>query len=119
MEQGPTFAPQAIGGTNQSLIQSNFGSKGDFDAVFLMDVGEERILNIGSVLTIQIKFLQWHPGKAFFDAGSNQSLIQSNFGSKGNFELVAFDNANKLFHLSNNNDDPNPDNTWNVIGLGD
>ena len=81
------------------LIQSNFGTKGNFEAV----------LREGNHLVHywrnnDASGFPWHKTVLFGDnVDSAPALIQSNFGGKGNFELVVKE-GNKLRHYWRNND---------------
>jgi hypothetical protein len=91
-----------------ALIQSNLGTEGDFEVVFLE--GDSRLQH-------------WYrdnddPGKRWklrqtftsgiSQAGSIPALIQSSFGTQGDFELVFRDVGSGLQHWSRDNDAPNP-----------
>ncbi len=81
------------------LIQSNFGTKGNF----------ELVVREGNQLrhywrNNDVNGFPWNKGPLFGDnVGSAPTMIQSNFGTKGNFELVVRE-GNQLRHYWRNND---------------
>jgi hypothetical protein len=88
--------------TGVSLIESNYGNPGNLEVVvnadgrlyhFWRDSGPE---------------FQWSGPTAFapdFEAAGDPVLIQSRFGTQGNFELVVAAAAGGLAHFWRNNDD--------------
>jgi len=95
------------------LIQSNFGTKGNFEALVTYNYGKlhhwTRNNDSANPDTAWIHGNNWQP---IVSSGRYVSLIQSNFGTKGNFEaLVTYDNG-KLHHWTRNNDSANPDTAW-------
>jgi hypothetical protein len=85
------------------MIESNYGSPGNLEVV----------CNAGG----QLQFFWRDSGPAFiwngpleiepgFGATGNPALIQSRFGTKGNFELVVPAAGGGLAHFWRNNDDP-------------
>jgi hypothetical protein len=92
--------------TEPTMIQSNFGKKGNFEVV----VGE------GGPLRHYYRDnddpdMPWIKREAFGDnVFAGPTMIQSNLGIKGNFEVVAIEQRNRLHHYWRDNDDPNL--TW-------
>lgn len=85
-----------------AFIQGNFGKKGNF----------ELVVNEGNKLQSYYRDsdnpeLQWKKlGKPFgANVSSAPALIHSNFGNKGNFEVIIRE-GNKLQHYFRDNDDP-------------
>ena len=82
------------------IIQSNFGNKGNFEAV----------IQEGTHLTHYWRnnddgVMPWYKTVDFGDSvDSTPALIQSNFGNIGNFEVIVKE-GNKLRHYWRNNDD--------------
>ncbi|HYG79007.1 MAG TPA: hypothetical protein VD861_01390 [Pyrinomonadaceae bacterium] len=81
-----------------SMIQGNFGSPGSL----------ELVARAGDTLTHYWYDGDWHKGGGPFALGvdGEPSLIQSSFGSRGNFEVVVPRAAGGLVHYWRNNDDP-------------
>ncbi len=100
--QIPAF-PKAV-----SLIQSNFVSPGNLEAVVRVSptLGDDKL---AFIFRDQIG---WHgpfdlvaDGKSITGVSGNPALIQGHFGKRGNFELLV-PMGNKLVHLYRDNDDP-------------
>jgi predicted Rdx family selenoprotein len=92
------------------LIQSNFGQKGNFEVVINTREGLRHLFRDNDDPN-----LPWIRGP--FIAGiisSRPALIQSNYGTKGNFEVVVTRQNGKLAHWVRNNDDPNL--PWYFVG---
>ena len=91
------------------LIQSNFGQKGNFEVVINTREGLRHLFRDNDDPN-----LPWITGPLIAGGQySRPALIQSNYGQKGNFEVIV--NAQgRLQHWSRNNDDPNL--PWNYIG---
>lgn len=90
-------------GSIPALIQSNFGTQGDFELVF-RDVGS-RLQHWSrnndapnSIWSYRATFAE--------NAEYRPALIQSNFGNKGHFEVVRKIIGGPLEHWSRLNDDP-------------
>ena len=101
---GPVPFGQGLGQVSGvTMIESNYGSPGNLEVV----------CNAGG----QLQFFWRDSGPAFiwngpfeiepgFGATGNPALIQSRFGTKGNFELVVPAAGGGLAHFWRNNDDP-------------
>jgi hypothetical protein len=96
-----TFASNVIG--RPALIQSNFGLKGDFEVVFRNENGGLEHWRRDN----DNPNFPWIPTSTFAsNVLTPPALIQSNFGSRGNFEVVFTDRTStRLRHWYRNNDD--------------
>ncbi len=107
MIMGEPKSPGVVGDTvlrgpvsgRPALIQSNYGNKGDFEVVVPLAVGGiARYFRANDD-----EMLSWHGPICFgADVGPIEgiALIQSNFGEKGNLELVATDvGGHRLMHF--------------------
>jgi hypothetical protein len=100
--EGSTFASR-VASFGAALIQSNFGTKGDFEVVIVnRDYRLEhwRRDNDDSQL-------RWHKTATFASRVLDEpALIQSNYGTIGNFEVVFTNMDRRLEHWWRDNDDP-------------
>ncbi|MCJ7516326.1 MAG: hypothetical protein MUO89_10290 [Dehalococcoidia bacterium] len=95
--QGPLFGSNV--GSAPAMIRSNFGTKGNFEVV----VREGNRLR-HYWRNNDASGFPWNQGPLFSDHITEQPcLIQSNFGTKGNFELIT-KRGNCLVHFWRNND---------------
>src|ERR1051325_8352189 len=87
-----------------SLIQSNFGSKGNFELVVPQSNGKIAHYYRDN----DDPNIPWHRTVEFGDPNKKYqytSLIQSNFGSKGNFEVITVNSNNRsIEHYYRDND---------------
>jgi len=118
----PSQGPHGLAGipVGVTLIQGNFGSPGNFEAVVRMRP------NLLSVRTHSLFFYffdstpkRWHgpfpmvaEGKPITDVSGDPVLIQSTFGRHGNFELLV-PQGDKLMHYFRDNDAP--DKPWKFV----
>ena len=99
---GGIFGPTDAAGL-PGFIQGNFGAPGNFEVV--VGTNDQRLnhwwRDKGS------SGYQWHDGGRFGSgvAFSGPTLLQSTYGSKGNFELVCVLDSGKMQHWWRNNDD--------------
>lgn len=98
---GPTPFGQSLGIVNAvTMIESNFGSPGNLEVV--ARVGDSLYTFFRDSTT-----LAWNgPGFLTNGVAGNPSLIQSRYGTMGNFELVVPLASGGLAHYFRNNDDP-------------
>jgi hypothetical protein len=77
-------------GSSAALIQSNFGSQGNFEVIVERDGKLCHYWRDNDDGGSQPVF-EWHETECFAsNAGSAPSLIQSTFGRQGNFEVAAY-----------------------------
>lgn len=125
----PWHGPYVFGGDlgsvgDMTMIQSNFGDPGNLEVIasegtslffFWRDSGPDFIWHGSYAITLA-------DGGEPFVAG-NPVLIQSRFGSKGNFELIdmeaSFTRDGGVVHLWRDNDDPSlPWRQSTIFGVG-
>jgi hypothetical protein len=96
--EGPAAIATDLAGVEAvALIQSNFGDPGNLEAV--VRVGNE-------LLHLWFDGSTWHEPKPFFrGAAGVPGFIQSNYGRRGNFDLVTPLKGGGMAHLWRNNDD--------------
>ncbi len=93
--------------TTPTLIQSNFGDQGNFEELVVHEDG--RLCHYWRDNDDEPDF-PWHKTVCFGEnITSDPTLIQSNFGDQGDFELVV-NQGGRLSHYWRDNDDPNL--TW-------
>ncbi len=100
--EGPVFGPTDAQGI-PGFIQSNYGAPGNFEVV--VATSDQRLNHWWRE---NAPPWIWHDGGKFGQnvAYSGASLIQSNFGKTGNFELVCVLDSGQMQHWWRNNDDP-------------
>ncbi len=90
-----------------SLIQSNFGTPGNLEVVAILG---DRLLHFSRDSGPAFHWFGPEPvisnGRAVTGVTGSPSLIQSRFGTRGNFELVVPIFQGGLVHFDRNNDDP-------------
>ena len=103
-KDGGVFGPTNAAGV-PAFIQSNYGAPGNFEVVVATS---DQKLNHWWRDDINPGF-QWHDGGTFGSnvAFSGATLVQSQFGTQGNFELVCTLDSGQMQHWWRNNDDPN------------
>jgi hypothetical protein len=99
---GPTSFGASLGHVDAvTMIESNFGSPGNLEV----------IARVGNQLHFFWRYsgpaFHWNgPFPLFTGVAGNPVLIQSRFGTKGNFELVVPSATSGLIHFWRNNDNP-------------
>jgi len=100
----PWYRTTAFGGpatSAPSLIQSNFGGRGNFELVVREGDQLRHYWRDNDDPT-----LPWYQGALFGSkASSAPALIQGSLGSRGNFEIVVYE-GDRLRHYWRDNDDP-------------
>jgi hypothetical protein len=92
-----------------ALIQSNYGEKGNFELVVNVYQDSTSGLLQHWYRNNNDPNPQWVKTSSFaWPVTGAPALIQSNFGEKGDFEVVVRNNLGQLEHWRRNNDDPNP-----------
>ncbi|MCA1052793.1 hypothetical protein LCM14_23510 [Priestia aryabhattai] len=118
--QAPSWSEGIILGTELGevdavgLIQSNYGNPGNLEIVVLHDTGKKlaymsRDSNTGiwsEPTTLEFCEPPTNSSQLFFRG--NPVLLQSQFGTKGNFELIIPLSSGGLAHFIRNNDEPHP-----------
>jgi hypothetical protein len=100
---GGIFGPSGDAYGVPGLIQSNFGTPGNFEVVVKTTDGK-----LNHWWRMNGPPWTWNDGGRFGEdvMFSGPSLIQSHFGRKGSFELVCVLNNGQMQHWWRNNDDP-------------
>jgi hypothetical protein len=93
-------------GSGMTLIQSNYGNPGRLEVVTDM-WGPEGNNSLLYLWRDAVAPLQWHSDTSFGQhVTGNPALVQSRFGARGNFEVVAPAADGGIAHYWRDNDDP-------------
>ncbi|MFJ8071590.1 zinc metalloprotease [Peribacillus sp. NPDC096447] len=110
--KGTIFATELGEVDAVGLIQSNYGTPGNLEVVVLHDTRRKlahmsRDSNTGIwSKPLALEFCEPSNPKLFFRG--NPAFLQSQYGTKGNFELIIPLASGGLVHFSRNNDELNP-----------
>lgn len=112
----PVFFGQSLHAvTSVSVIQGPYGNPGNLELV---------VISGGKLFSLWRRApreSQWNPPTAFLTTHSvrgNAALIQSQFGQRGNFELVVPAASGGLLHFQRNNDIGPPARWGNATAFG-
>jgi hypothetical protein len=104
-QSSPVFAEHLGKVDAVALIQSNFGQPEPGHLEVIARVGDD-LIHLWRDSGPDFKWSDSDPVKFFSGATGIPGFIQSNFGSKGNFEVVTPVSQGGMVHLRRNNDEP-------------
>jgi hypothetical protein len=114
--QGNSIVTGVMG--SPALIQSNFGRQGNFEVLVNVNGGLQHWWRNNDATNVDTAWTQGNQGNSIVEGVvGSPALIQSNFGNKGNFEVMVLvqtqiQPSNQLFHWWRNNDATNVDIAW-------